>query len=1008
MRLRAAARSGSIRPVEHSSSVPGLEGLTVEAVEWLPSGSDAGLIRVRGRWTEPGRREPELPALGLRRGEDARRFESLPDARFGRDPTVWRATYLVPAALMDPDPDALWLSWESGAQAGLPAPARGFEPPATPAPPPVPDPGGEVIDRAVLAERRARRAEAAERTQAQRAAEALKAVEVLELRSAELERRLEALQSQALPAPESPASAAADPVAAAETGRAATGRPDLPARTEPAPAAEPSVPAPADPGAAGALTEAVAAVKRLRSELGEQRQRLRRSELLRAADAVALASFRDAAGRTRRLQEELAAREHELREALAAAEARAAEAAAAREQAAEQVAQAAQRGAADAAEVRRRAADELASARAEARAELDAAARDLALEQDAHAQTRERLAAREQELAAIAHELAGVRTELATVRQDAAERAAELERRLVGLETALAAERRAHGTTAAERETARAGLALAESARSAEAVARTALDDELDRERLARATLTEALDAAHAQLAAAGTTESELVRGREHAQADAAAARAELEAIREQAASAEASVRAELAAAREQAASAEASARDLRTVLDATRTELAAARARIAELEAELEAGRGALDSAGREAGGLMERIAELERAADDDLERRAREQAEAAAAVERPSGDAQRDVTASLDAAAAALRARPAAPAAAESAAAPPAAGEQEAKISAIDATAETIEQATPAPPAPGAEPAPGTPAPAPAEPAPAAEPVAPGVATPPPPAPRESPARPRILTESRHPARADIVGSSKRRYPWLRGALVKLAHDDPRAATRLVLGLVPVQRALVEPPLEYDLTIRGSGTYAISIGQQGAAARSVGGPRPRAEAAFHVAADIVTLTELLAGVEKRMGRWLGSVRLHGRRRAAEALRAALTRADLDLPAAARAGADLDPDLVFRAFAYAIHPAWTKGHRFIVAQEIAGPRPIRWHVVVRDGAPVSVHRRSPGGPPDAVVSMTPAAYSHVLRGEQAPSGERPTIRGDRAAVAVLKAWTDRAQGRAV
>src|SRR5687768_16768873 len=178
-----------------------LAGLVVEAVEWLPSGADSGLVRVRGRWVDAARREAELPALGLRRGDDARRFDSLPDARFARDPAVWRGTYLVPAALMDPAPDELWVSWDSGARAALPAAVSGFDPPSAPsAPEPPPEPEGEVIDRAVLAERRARRAEAAERAQAERAAEALKAVEVLELRSAELERRLEALQEEpALP-----------------------------------------------------------------------------------------------------------------------------------------------------------------------------------------------------------------------------------------------------------------------------------------------------------------------------------------------------------------------------------------------------------------------------------------------------------------------------------------------------------------------------------------------------------------------------------------------------------------------------------------------------------------------------------------------------------------------------------------------------------------------------------------------------------------------------------------
>ena len=44
----------------------------------------------------------------------------MPDARFRRDPGVWRATYLVPAALMEPRPEELSLSWESGAGAVLP------------------------------------------------------------------------------------------------------------------------------------------------------------------------------------------------------------------------------------------------------------------------------------------------------------------------------------------------------------------------------------------------------------------------------------------------------------------------------------------------------------------------------------------------------------------------------------------------------------------------------------------------------------------------------------------------------------------------------------------------------------------------------------------------------------------------------------------------------------------------------------------------------------------------
>ena len=65
-------------------------------VEWLPSGAESGLLRVRGRWNgvEPA---GELPALLLRADGLEHRFDSLPDARFGRDAASWRGTYLVPA-----------------------------------------------------------------------------------------------------------------------------------------------------------------------------------------------------------------------------------------------------------------------------------------------------------------------------------------------------------------------------------------------------------------------------------------------------------------------------------------------------------------------------------------------------------------------------------------------------------------------------------------------------------------------------------------------------------------------------------------------------------------------------------------------------------------------------------------------------------------------------------------------------------------------------------------------
>ena len=43
---------------------------------------------------------------------------------------------------------------------------------------------------------------------------------------------------------------------------------------------------------------------------------------------------------------------------------------------------------------------------------------------------------------------------------------------------------------------------------------------------------------------------------------------------------------------------------------------------------------------------------------------------------------------------------------------------------------------------------------------------------------------------------------------------------------------------------------------------------------------------------------------------------------------------------------------------------------------------------------------------MTRAAFDRLLRGDPAAEGERPIVRGDRAAVAALKRWTDRARAK--
>jgi hypothetical protein len=81
------------------------------------------------------------------------------------------------------------------------------------------------------------------------------------------------------------------------------------------------------------------------------------------------------------------------------------------------------------------------------------------------------------------------------------------------------------------------------------------------------------------------------------------------------------------------------------------------------------------------------------------------------------------------------------------------------------------------------------------------------------------------------------------------------------------------------------------------------------------------------------------------------------------------------------------------------------VAQELVDVPGAPFVIAAHDGEPLTVSRSLPAGGADATVSMTRATFAALLRGTPATGERRPVVRGDRAAVAALKAWTDRAQG---
>ena len=233
---------------------------------------------------------------------------------------------------------------------------------------------------------------------------------------------------------------------------------------------------------------------------------------------------------------------------------------------------------------------------------------------------------------------------------------------------------------------------------------------------------------------------------------------------------------------------------------------------------------------------------------------------------------------------------------------------------------------------------------------------------------------------------------------------ALVALSHADAGAAGALLVGLLPAQGAVIEGSLTYDLTVRGIGTFGVFVEDGSARVVRLSRKRPRNQALFHLAGDPSTLAELLAGERTKLTRFRRQGRVTGRRKRAREL-APLVEARLSLAEAVKAGARVEPGLVYRALPYVIEPEWTKGHHFTVAQRIVELDPQSWHITVRDGFPLRVVEHASEAPADATVTMSRAAFERLLKDEPQPPGDRPRIRGDREAVAALKRWIDLARG---
>ena len=240
---------------------------------------------------------------------------------------------------------------------------------------------------------------------------------------------------------------------------------------------------------------------------------------------------------------------------------------------------------------------------------------------------------------------------------------------------------------------------------------------------------------------------------------------------------------------------------------------------------------------------------------------------------------------------------------------------------------------------------------------------------------------------------------------------AFREMARSDPDLAAKLVLMSLPVAAKRIHGDLTYDLTVEGWGTYRVQKQNSNATVDEqperpeVDRPDPGVD--FTMAMDARTLAQMAAGANPARLMLEGRLRIRGKRRRALKLRA-MAEGDLDLAEVLQAGAEMDPDLLYRSLEYLIDPEWTKGHRFTIVYDIEGAG--TWQVEVRDGRRVTVATGRPSGRPDATVRLTGETFNALLTGSTTPTEamqrDLTAVDGQIYPVTLLGRWMERAQGR--
>jgi hypothetical protein len=228
----------------------------------------------------------------------------------------------------------------------------------------------------------------------------------------------------------------------------------------------------------------------------------------------------------------------------------------------------------------------------------------------------------------------------------------------------------------------------------------------------------------------------------------------------------------------------------------------------------------------------------------------------------------------------------------------------------------------------------------------------------------------------------------------PWLRPVFRWLTQHDPDQAGRLLVDLLPAQRAAAPEPVAYDLMLGGdAGCIRVTVDEPGSRVVHDDVPRRSREVDFQVFGDYAALAGMLTAtpLKRRFGR--GIARVRGKRKRVASLEA-LIDVRLGLRELYEAGVRMQPRTILTVLARVIEPSWTEGVQFALAYEMP-PEPAVY-LIVGDGDRPRVSDDAPEGPVATRISGPSGALELLLTGTR---GDDTVVIGDDGPLMLLGKW---------